>query len=90
MIHWEVPPMRRLAFVVVLAVMALSVLLTVTVDFRLGGYVLATALALAAVLRAFLPAKYCLGLLVRSRRQDVLIATLFAVSVAVLAATVPD
>ena len=90
MIRWEVPPLRRTAFVVVLVVMALSVLVTVAVDFRLGGYVLAAALGLAALLRALLPAKYCLGLLVRSRRQDVLMATLLAVSVAVLAATVPN
>ena len=62
-------------------VVALFVVLTVMVDFRVGGYVLAAALALAAVMRATLPEKYCLGLLVRSCRVDVAIDTALAVAV---------
>jgi hypothetical protein len=89
MVQWEVPPTRRLAFVGVLLVAGLSVVLTVAVDFRVGGYVLAAALAGAAVLRATLPEKYCLGLLVRSRRIDVAIDAALAVAVAVSAQIVP-
>ncbi|MDQ1287580.1 MAG: hypothetical protein QG622_1145 [Actinomycetota bacterium] len=89
MVQWEVPPSRRLAFVVVLLVAAMSVLVTVLVNFRLGGYILAAALALAATLRATLPEKYCLGLLVRSRRIDVAIDASLAVAVFVGAQVVP-
>jgi hypothetical protein len=89
MIHWEVPPSRRLAFVAVLLVMATSVVATPVLGFRVGGYLLAASLALAALLRGLLPAKYCLGLLVRTRRTDVVLACVLAVSIAFLAATVP-
>ena len=71
MVRWEVPPQRRLAFTAVLLTVAASVVVTVLVDFRAGGYVLAGACALAASFRAVLPEQYCLGLLVRSRRIDV-------------------
>lgn len=91
MVQWEVPPTRRIAFVAVLVVAGLSVLLTVVLhDFRIGGYVLAAALAAAAVLRAALPEKYCLGLLVRSRRIDVTINAVLAVGVFVGAQIVPS
>ena len=89
-LRWEVPPQRRIAFSAVLAVMAASVLVTVVGDWRRGGYVLAGALLLAAVLRAALPEKYCLGLLVRSRRIDVVMAATLAVAVALVAGIVPD
>lgn len=89
MVQWEVPPARRIAFVAVLVMAALSVVVTVTVDFRVGGYVLAAALAMAAVMRAALPEKYCLGLLVRRRRTDVTIDALLAVAVFVGAHIVP-
>ena len=89
MVEWEVPPTQRIAFVAVLATLGLSVLVTWLVDFRLGGYLLAGSAGLAAVLRAVLPDRYCLGLLVRSRQFDVVIAALFAVTLAVLAAVVP-
>jgi hypothetical protein len=89
MVQWEVPPVRRLAFTAVLLVVAASVVITVFVDFRLGGYVLAGALALSAGFRAGLPEQYCLGLLVRSRRLDVLFAGVLAVGVALLADLVP-
>ena len=89
MVEWEVPPTQRIAFVTVLATLGLSVLVTWLVDFRLGGYLLAASAGLAAVLRAVLPDRYCLGLLVRSRQFDVVIAALFAVTLAVLAAVVP-
>jgi hypothetical protein len=88
-VRWEVPPTRRIAFVTVLVVAALSVVLTVVVDFRIGGYVLALALAAAAVMRAALPEKYCLGLLVRSRRVDVVIDMTLALAVLVCAQIVP-
>lgn len=89
MVQWEVPPTRRVAFVAVLLTVAASVVVTVRWDFRFGGYLLAAALGLAAALRALLPERYCLGLLVRSRRVDVLISTVLAVGVAVLARVVP-
>jgi hypothetical protein len=90
MVRWEVPPERRLAFTAVLVVVAVSMVATLTVDFRLGGYLLAGALALAAAFRAALPERYCLGLLVRSRRLDVATAVVLAVGVAVLANVVPS
>jgi len=88
-VRWEVPPTRRIAFVVVLSFMALSILVTWAVSFRVGGYVLAGALGLAAVLRASLPDRYCLGLLVRPRRLDVAVAASFAAAIALTATIVP-
>jgi hypothetical protein len=88
-IRWEVAPSRRTAFLVVLVVVAISLLVTVVGDFRAGGYVLALALALAAAFRAFLPARLCLGLLIRSRRMDVTMSLVLAVTVAALARSVP-
>jgi Protein of unknown function (DUF3017) len=90
MVRWEVPPERRVAFTIVLVVLAASVLVTVLVDFRAGGYVLATSLGLAALFRAVLPERYCLGLLVRTRRLDVTTAAVLAVAVAVVAGIVPS
>ncbi len=90
MVDWEVPPSRRIAFVVVLVVMAAAVLVSWLGHFRSGGYLLAGAMALAAAMRATLPEKYCLGLLVRSRRVDVVTAAVFAVAIAFTAAIVPS
>lgn len=89
MVHWEVPPTRRIAFVIVLAVVAAAVGVSVAWDARAGGYALAGALALAAGMRALLPEKYCLGLLVRSRRFDVVVDGALAVIVFTLAYLVP-
>lgn len=89
MVQWEVPPTRRIAFVVVLMVVAAAILVSVTVDSRVGGYTLAGALALAAAMRALLPEKYCLGLLVRSRQLDVLLDAGLAIVLFVLAHVVP-
>jgi len=90
MVRWEVPPTRRLAFVAVLLVTAAAVVVTAFIDFRRGGYLLALALALAAVLRAMLPDRYCLGLLVRSRRIDVVTAATMAVALFVTVSVVPS
>jgi Protein of unknown function (DUF3017) len=87
--RWEVPPTRRIAFVVVLLVVAAAVAVSVTVDSRAGGYTLAGAVALAALMRALLPEKYCLGLLVRSRQLDVVVDAGLAVVLFVLAYVVP-
>jgi DUF3017 family protein len=89
MVRWEVPPNRRIAFTVVLLTVLASVIVTVLVDFRAGGYVLAGACVLAASFRAGLPEQYCLGLLVRSRRVDVTTAVVLAVAVGALAGVVP-
>ena len=89
MVRWEVPPRRRVAFTIVLAVVALSIVVTYFLDFRVGGYLLATSLGLAALFRALLPERYCLGLLVRTRRMDVATAGVLAVAVGVVAAIVP-
>jgi hypothetical protein len=88
-INWEVPPSRRIAFVIVLVAAAVSILASVVVGFRASGYLLAMTMALAAALRALLPAKYCLGLLVRSRQFDVAIAVLLAVALASITGVVP-
>jgi DUF3017 family protein len=89
MVRWEVPPERRVAFTIVLVVLATSVALTVFVGFRTGGYVLAASLGLAALFRAVLPERYCLGLLVRTRRLDVATAAVLAAAVALVAGIVP-
>ncbi len=90
MIRWEVPPTQRLAFVGVLTLMVSALVVTVVADdFRPGGYLLALALGSAAVIRATMPEKYCLGLLVRSRGFDVATASALAVAVAVSTAIVP-
>jgi Protein of unknown function (DUF3017) len=89
MVRWEVPPERRVAFTIVLVVVALSVAVTYFVDFRVGGYILAASLGLAALFRAVLPERYCLGLLVRTRRMDVASAAVLGAAVAVVAAIVP-
>ena len=85
------PPLivRRLVFIVVLVIVAASVVVTALVGFRAGGYTLAFALLLASAARALLPAEYCLGLLVRSRRLDAATTLLLGVAVAVVAAIVP-
>ena len=87
--RWEVPPERRVAFTIVLVVVALSVAVTSLVDFRAGGYLLAAALGLSALCRAVLPERYCLGLLVRTRRIDVATTLVLAAAVAVFAGIVP-
>lgn len=89
MVRWEVPPTRRLAFVAVLLVTTVSVPVTLLAGFRQGGYLLAAALGLAAVLRAGLPDRYCLGLIVRTRAVDVLTAGGLAVALAVVTGLVP-
>ena len=89
MVRWEVPPNRRIAFTVVLLTVLASVIVTVLVDFRAGGYVLAGACVLAASFRAGLPEQYCLGLLVRSRRIDVTTAVVLAIAVGTVAGIVP-
>lgn len=89
MIRWEVPPTRRIAFVVVLAAVALSVLVTVLWSFWVGGYLLGAALLLAATMRLVLPARYCLGLLVRSRPLDVLTAATLGLAILIVAYLVP-
>ncbi len=89
MVRWEVPPERRVVFTVVLVIVAISVAVTYAVDFRIGGYILAASLGLAAVCRAVLPERYCLGLLVRTRRMDATTAALLAVALAVVAGIVP-
>jgi hypothetical protein len=88
-IHWEVPPSRRFAFVVVLVVTAASVVIAWWGHVRASGYVLASAMALAAVLRAVLPEKYCLGLLIRTRIIDVITAAVFAIALAIATAVLP-
>ncbi|MBL8931309.1 MAG: DUF3017 domain-containing protein [Kineosporiaceae bacterium] len=89
MVEWEVPPSRRFAFVLVLTVMAFSIVIAALGHVRAGGYLLAASMALAATMRAALPEKYCLGLLVRSRIFDVATAAVFAVALAVAAAILP-
>ena len=82
-------PTRRAAFAVVLLLVAVSVPATLLIGFRIGAYVLSLALLVGASARALLPDYLTLGLLVRSRQQDVATLVLLAVGVAVLARVVP-
>ena len=89
MVAWQVPPTRRIAFVVVLTVVAAALMVSWSGHFRSGGYLLAAGMGLAATFRATLPEKFCLGLLVRSRGVDVLTAAVFAVAIASTVSIVP-
>jgi hypothetical protein len=82
-------PTRRAAFFVVLLLVACSLPATLLVDFRVGGYVLALAAILGGTARALLPDYLCLGLLVRSRQQDVVTLYALGAAVAVAAFYVP-
>ncbi|MFI7588233.1 DUF3017 domain-containing protein [Spongisporangium articulatum] len=82
-------PTRRAAFALVLVLVALSVPVAFGIGFRIGGYVLALALLVGGTARALLPDYLTLGLLVRSRQQDVATLVLLGVAVAVLARAVP-
>jgi hypothetical protein len=86
------PPLlvRRAVFIGVLALVAGSVLVTWFVNFRAGGWVLSSAAVLGAVARAVLPEYLCLGLLVRSRRQDVVTLLVIGVALAVSVGIVPN
>jgi hypothetical protein len=59
------------AFTIVLVVLALSVAVTSFVDFRAAATCWRRRSDSRAVFRAVLPERYCLGLLVRTRRMDV-------------------
>jgi Protein of unknown function (DUF3017) len=82
-------PVRRAVFAVVLLLVALSLPVTILVGFRIGGYVLALAALLGGTARAVLPDYLCLGLLVRSRQQDVVTLLGLGIAVAVAARIVP-
>jgi len=85
------PPLlvRRAVFIGVLVLVAASVLVTWFVNFRAGGYVLASASLLGGLARGVLPEYLCLGLLVRSRRQDVATLLVIGVALAVSVSIVP-
>lgn len=85
------PPLvvRRAVFIGVLALVAASVFVTWFVNFRMGGYVLASAALVGAVSRAVLPEYLCLGLLVRSRRQDTVTLLVIGVALAASVSIVP-
>ena len=78
-------PTRRAAFTIVLFLVACSLPATLLIDFRVGGCVLALAALVGGTARALLPDYLCLGLLVRSRQQDVV--TLYALGIAVAVAS---
>jgi Protein of unknown function (DUF3017) len=78
-------PVRRAAFALVLLLVALSLPVTLLAGVRYGGFTLALAAFTGGAARALLPDYLCLGLLVRSRRQDAV--TLFALGAAVAVAT---
>jgi hypothetical protein len=88
-ISWQVRPKLRVAFVEVVVLMVLSVLACVFFGFAVGGYALAGTLVVAAVFRLTLPPEYCLGLIVRSRRTDVITCLILAVSLVLSASSVP-
>lgn len=80
---------RRAVFSLVLLLVALSLPATLVIGFRIGGYLLALALLFGGLARAVLPDYLTLGLLVRSRKQDVATLLLLGVAVAVAARIVP-
>jgi hypothetical protein len=82
-------PVRRAAFAVVLFLVACSLPVSVLVGFRVGGYVLALAALVGGTARAVLPDYLCLGLLVRSRQQDVATLFVLGIAVAIAARSVP-
>ncbi len=82
-------PVRRAAFASVLTLVAVSTAVTLLFDFRIGGYLLALALLIGGTARALLPDYLTLGLLVRSRQQDVATLFLLGFAVAVMARLVP-
>jgi hypothetical protein len=82
-------PVRRAVFAVVLLLVALSLPVTVLIGFRIGGYVLALAAIFGGTARALLPDYLCLGLLVRSRRQDVATLLGLGLALAIAARIVP-
>lgn len=82
-------PVRRIAFVVVLLLVAAALPLTVLINFQVGGYAVALAAIVGGTARAVLPANLCLGLLVRSRQQDVITLYGLGVAIALLAWKVP-
>ena len=82
-------PVRRAVFAIVLLLVALSLPATVLIGFRIGGYVLALAAIFGGTARAVLPDYLCLGLLVRSRRQDVATLLGLGLAVAIAARIVP-
>lgn len=82
-------PTRRAAFIVVLLLVACSLPATMLFDFRIGGLVLALAALVGGTARALLPDYLCLGLLVRSRQQDVITLFALGVAVAITALNVP-
>jgi hypothetical protein len=83
-IKWEVQPHRRAAFSIVVGLLVISIGVVVFVGFRPGSYCLIASLTIAAAMRAFLPARWCLGLLVRSRKLDVLMLLSLAVAMALV------
>jgi hypothetical protein len=82
-------PVRRIVFAIVLLLVALSLPVSVLIGFRIGGYLLALAAIFGGAARAVLPDYLCLGLLVRSRQQDVVTLLTLGVAVAVAARIVP-
>lgn len=88
-VNWEVRPKFRFAFVVVVVLMLLSILACILFGFTVGGYALAATLTIAALFRLSLAPEYCLGLIVRSRRTDVITCLVLAVSLTLLARSVP-
>ncbi len=80
---------RREPLVAVAAVMVLGFVLTWLHHPRLGLYVVAAALGVAAILRAVLPARDAGLLVVRSRTLDVVVLGLLTVALAVLAGVTP-
>ena len=83
------PPERRVAFTVVLVVLALSVAVTSPSTSGSGGYLLAASLGLAALFRAVLPERYCLGCWSAPGGWTSSTAAVLAAAVAVVAGIVP-
>jgi F0F1-type ATP synthase assembly protein I len=82
-------PVRRIAFLIVLLLVAASLPLTFLINFQVGGTALALAAVVGGTARAVLPDYLCLGLLVRSRQQDVVTMFGLGVAIAILAWKVP-
>jgi len=84
------PPRRRLdPLLGVLLVVAAGVAIVTMHQLRVGLYVVAAGLGVAAAFRLFLRPGAAGSLVVRSRQADVVVLAALAVAIAVLAAVTP-
>lgn len=82
-------PTATPAYISVLAIGLIGLVVVLAGEYRLGSFVIGGAVALAALLRAFLPESRVGMLAVRDRRVDTVVLSTLAAGVIVLALVVP-